>query len=166
MEKLYLAKPSPEFEFAFRDMNDEFQGQPQHREYDRFSELLRRIARDEQQPDNPAYVPMSIYWLVNEGRILGEIRFRHYLNESLQQEGGHIGYHIRPSERAKSYGTAILRLMLDELRSRSLDQVLVTCDTDNLPSARIIERNGGILQSNGISTLSGKPISRYTIDLA
>lgn len=167
MDKIYLARPSLELERAFYEMNEELHGQSQFREYDTFSGLLQKLAADEQQPDNPAYVPMSVFWLVNdESRILGELRFRHYLNESLEQEGGHIGYHIRPSERGKGYGTAILRLMLARLREQNFPRVLVTCDTDNLASARIIERNGGIFHSHGISAWTGNPISRYWIDLA
>ena len=111
-------------------------------------------------------VPQTCFWLVDcNGRLLGETHLRHYLTPALMEEGGHIGYVIRPSERHKGYGTIILALLLPKARSLGLTRVLVTCDTENLASARIIEKNGGILASRAISTRSGKPISRYWIEL-
>lgn len=114
----------------------------------------------------PSYVPCTTFWLIaDNGQILGESRLRHWLTTSLEHEGGHIGYVIRPSERRKGYGTRILALTLEESRGLGLNRVLLTCDTDNIGSARIIERNGGKLASQGISNSSGKPISRYWITL-
>jgi predicted acetyltransferase len=163
-----LLSPAANLETAFCEMNDEFgkRGDSQYREFSSFEELLHNLETDEHEATRSTYVPMSVYWLVDlDGRILGEMRFRHYLNEALEQEGGHIGYHIRPSERGKGYGTSILRAALEVARERGLERVLVTCDTDNIPSARIIERNGGILSSQGISANSGNRISRYWIEL-
>lgn len=48
-------------------------------------------------------VPDSVFFLLDESRdrLLGAINIRHYLNDSLLKEGGHIGDGIRPSERRK-----------------------------------------------------------------
>ena len=113
----------------------------------------------------PGIVPQSGFWLVRNGRMLGRINLRHSLTPELEHEGGHIGYDIRPSERRKGYGTLILDLTLDKARSRGLRRVLLTCDTDNIGSAKIIERNGGKLGGKAISNKSGKHISQYWIDL-
>lgn len=114
----------------------------------------------------PSYVPCTTFWLIADNtQILGESRLRHWLTAPLEHEGGHIGYVIRPSERRKGYGTRILALTLEESRDLGLNRVLLTCDTDNIGSARIIEGNGGKLASQGISNSSGKPISRYWINL-
>jgi predicted acetyltransferase len=83
----------------------------------------------------------------------------------LEHYGGHIGYFIRPSERDKGYGTRMLILALDEARKLGLSQVMMTCNINNLASARGIEKNGGVLASQGISRVSGKLISRYWITL-
>ena len=72
---------------------------------------------------------------------------------------------IRPSQRRRGYGTRILALTLDKARLLGLERVLVTCDDDNLGSARIIEKNGGLLASKGLSTSSGVLIRRYWIAL-
>ena len=119
----------------------------------------------------PGWVPYTTLWLIrpNVPLILGSVQLRHWLTESLEKEGGHIGYTITPSQRRKGYGTLQLTLALDEVRRRhdslGLDRVLVTCDTDNIGSARIIQRNGGVFESEVISDFSGKPVSRYWIDL-
>ena len=112
------------------------------------------------------WVPSTTFWLVRDGKaVLGSSGLRHRLTSDLKLEGGHIGYDIRPSERRKGYGTKILELTLEEAKEIGLERVLVTCDTDNLASAKIIRKNGGRFEGESISKISGKPVSRYWIDL-
>lgn len=111
------------------------------------------------------WVRQSTFWLVRDGRVVGESRLRHELTPSLEIEGGHIGYFIRLSERRKGYGTRILELTLCEARKLSLTRVLVTCNTDNIGSAKIIRKNGGVFDGESLSPHTGKPVSRYWIDL-
>jgi len=100
------------------------------------------------------------------GAIVGESRFRHYVNDRLMLEGGHIGYHIRPSARQKGYGTEILRLTLRIAKDYGLERVYITCDTDNLPSAKIIEKNRGVFDTYTLSPWEeNKQVSRYWIDI-
>jgi predicted acetyltransferase len=113
------------------------------------------------------YVPGSEFWTPKNGvTLVGEIHLRHHLSPNLEHHGGHIGYQIRPSQRRKGYGTRQLALCLDEARKLGLSRVMVTCDVDNIGSAKIIEHNSGKLASQGISNFSGKIISRYWTDLA
>jgi len=111
-------------------------------------------------------VPSSEFWLVKGRRILGRISVRHRLNANLEIEGGHIGYDVRPSERRKGYGSLMLKLALEEARKMGLKRVLITCDTDNIASAKIIEKNGGIFERHDISPMSGKQLNQYWIELA
>lgn len=113
----------------------------------------------------PGRMPWSEFWLVHGRHIIGRSKLRPVLSLALKIEGGNIGYDIRPSERKKGYGTLILKLTLNKARELRLDRVLVTCETDNLGSAKIIEKNGGRLQDQAVSTRSGKLISRYWIEL-
>ncbi|MEU9960460.1 GNAT family N-acetyltransferase [Streptomyces sp. NPDC050982] len=57
--------------------------------------------------------------------------------------GGHIGYGVRPTARRQGYATAMLRDVLPHARDLGLDRVLVTCDTTNVGSRKVIEANGG-----------------------
>ncbi len=111
-------------------------------------------------------VPQTHFWLLDSERFLGGSRLRHHLTELLEQEGGHIGYDIRPSSRGRGYGTEILRMTLVEARTIGLERVLVTCDSDNVASARVIEKNDGRLEDQRPSAHSGKLVSRYWIDLS
>ncbi|MBV1949413.1 GNAT family N-acetyltransferase [Streptomyces sp. BV129] len=86
------------------------------------------------------------WWIVEGHCYLGAIDLRHYLNALLLDVGGHIGYSIRPSARRRGLATWALGAVLPEARALGLDRVLVTCDDDNVGSARSIERNGGVLE--------------------
>ena len=131
-----------------------------------FSAYLRRLS-DALRGINlpPGAVSYSAFWLVAGRRLLGRSTVRHHLTPALGYEGGHVGYDIRPSQRGKGYGTLILRLTLGEARRLGLRRVLLTCDTDNLGSVKVIEKNGGVLRDTAISQTSGKRISRYWIEL-
>ncbi len=147
------------------------QNQPSARPYpyqeaiDDFPAFLRKsdnLSRGIELPEG--MVPMTTFWLVRkDNKILGHSHLRHWLTPALEKEGGHIGYSIRPSERRKGYGTLILALTLKKAFERGITRVLVTCDTDNIPSAKIIQKNGGLLENETISGRSGKMISRYWI---
>ena len=117
----------------------------------------------------PARVAQTVLLLGRETmegiRLLGVAKLRHTLNPTLEDIGGHIGYSIRPSERGKGYGTLILALTLERARALGLSRVLITCDTANIRSARVILRNGGVLTSEGYSAARGARVSRYWIAL-
>ena len=86
-------------------------------------------------------VRMTTYWLFAGERPVAMCKLRHVLTESLRRVGGHIGYCVRPSERGRGYGTAVLHLVLRAAAALGIDEVLVTCQEDNLPSRRAAERN-------------------------
>ena len=132
---------------------------------DDFAAYIQRLedgSKDLSLPEG--HVPSTTYWLVRDGKtVLGCGRLRHRLTPALENEGGHIGYDIRLSERRKGYGVLILKLMLEKAFEMGINPVLVTSDTDNIASARIIEKNGGKLKDQVISKRSGKRVSRYWI---
>ena len=63
----------------------------------------------------------------------------------MEKYGGHIGYGIRFSEWNKGFGTLMLKLSLIEAKRIGLSRILITCDDDNVGSARVMEKNGFIL---------------------
>jgi predicted acetyltransferase len=116
----------------------------------------------------PGYVKATYLWLVDEGRFLGETSIRHRLTPSLLRYGGHIGYGIRHNEWGRGLGTAMLAMSLGYAKDHlGFNRVLITCDDDNLASARVIEKNGGILQDKIKNTVGGKAITtrRYWVDI-
>lgn len=106
------------------------------------------------QPEG--FVPETVYWLVEGDYYIGRASVRHYLNQHLLEIGGHIAYDVRPSERNKGYGKRVLGLVLPKAKKMGLDRVLVTCDVTNIPSRKVIEANGGILE-NEVGAGEGLP---------
>lgn len=111
-------------------------------------------------------VPDSTFFLYDDekDKCIGAVNIRHYLNEGLLKEGGHIGDGIRPSERQKGYGTKIIALALEECKKLGIDRVLITCYKDNIGSAKAIKNNGGVLE-NEIIDSDGIMLQRYWIDI-
>ena len=111
-------------------------------------------------------VPDSTFFCLDVDRniFVGAINIRHYLNESLLLTGGHIGDGIRPSERRKGYATAMIRLGLEECKKLGITKVLMTCDKDNIGSAKSIMNNGGVLENEVVE--DGVVEQRYWITLA
>jgi predicted acetyltransferase len=105
-------------------------------------------------------VHSSNFWIVDGDEFLGYLAVRHALTPYLLEEGGHIGYSVRPSRRREGHATRALLLALDEARSLGLDRALVTCDYDNAPSRLTIEHAGGVLEDRRGDKL------RYWFDLA
>jgi predicted acetyltransferase len=108
-------------------------------------------------------VPFSLRWLVLGDEFIGEVSIRHRLNDWLRQEGGHIGYGIRPSRQRRGYGRLILALALEECRRLGLERVLVTALAANLGSVRIIEANGGRLEDEIDAPSGDGRLRRYWI---
>nr|WP_228395104.1 GNAT family N-acetyltransferase [Modestobacter roseus] len=75
-----------------------------------------------------------------------------------------MGYGIRPSARRRGLVTWALGEVLPVARRMGLDRVLVTCADDNVASARVIERAGGVLEDVRETELGRA--RRYWITLA
>lgn len=131
-----------------------------------YAALLHRRAEQEAGRELPqGYVPQSIYYLVRGGRILGELALRHRLTNNLEEFGGHIGYGVRPEDRNRGYCTEMLRRTLAVCRQSGIPRVRITCDSSNTASARVIEKCGGVLDSESYCEQAGRVTRRYWIDL-
>lgn len=96
-------------------------------------------------------VASSYFWITaNDGsdddEVVGFLSLRHTLNDFLFNEGGHIGYAIKPSARRRGHASAALAAGLRAASGLGIDPVLVTCDVDNEWSRRTIETNGGVFE--------------------
>ena len=94
-----------------------------------------------------------------DGQAVGFLNLRLCLNDFLLEEGGHIGYSIRPSERGKGYAKEALGQGLQVAKEKNIKKALVTCSTENPASRAVIVANGGVFEDvrNGVE--------RYWIDL-
>jgi predicted acetyltransferase len=167
---IHLIEPESTWRAAFLDMAAEFSASGARRYQAALNDfagyLQRRLqfARGEDLP--PDRVRETTYWAVEGTMIVGCSRLRHTLTPALEQIGGHIGYEIRPAKRGQGYGTALLARTLERARQFGIPAVLITCDTDNSGSARVIEKNGGRLIAQARIDGYANMISRYWIDLS
>jgi predicted acetyltransferase len=167
---LELVEPSRKWKPAFLAMASDWREHDADRygrALDDFEGYLAANARY-LHPDGPppGCVPGTELWLVeSRARIVACVRLRFRLNAALEVEGGHVGYDVPPSMRRRGYGTAALRSVLPEARRRGLQRLLLTVDSDNVASIKVIENNGGVLSGEAMSPISGKPIRRYWLDL-
>lgn len=122
--------------------------------------------KEREIPRDPKYVPSSVFYAYDVDRdiMVGAVSIRHYLNDSLLFEGGHIGDGVRPTERRKGYATKIISLALDECRKLNIDKVLITCNSDNIGSKKSIINNGGVYENEVIDD-DGYIVERYWITL-
>jgi predicted acetyltransferase len=130
----------------------------------RYLEVLQERAGGADLP--VGHVPSTLLFAFDDGsRIVGRVSIRHWLNDFLLHEGGHIGYAVVPEFRRRGYATAMLRQAADiAYHTFGLDRVLVTCDDDNIASIRVIEKNGGVLENVVLGSDGRTRKRRYWLD--
>lgn len=133
-------------------------------DYRPFGALLQRLqdfAEGNNIPDG--YVPSSTFWLVEGGEILGVSNLRHRLNQRIRKCGGHIGLGIRPSYRGRGLSHVLMALTIQEARKRGISALHLHCHKDNEASARMILRNGGLLDSEIDDGQPAKTVLRFIV---
>ncbi len=131
-----------------------------------FEAWVQRLHDDSDHsiPTRDGWVHATNWWILEGDTYVGAIQLRHRLTDFLLEAGGHIGYGIRPSARRRGYATWGLGAVLPEARALGLDRVLLTCDPDNVASARTIEHHGGVLEDVRDTEVGRK--RRYWITLS
>jgi predicted acetyltransferase len=172
-EQLRLVAPTVKLRKAYLRMLADFrvagerfhsrQQRPARRDFAAFTAALI----DQAHGLSPAQggAPQSTYWAVVGKDVVGTIRLRHRLTESLRLEGGNVGYDVAPAWRNRGYASAMLATLKPVARQFGLERLLLTCDADNLPSARVIRKNGGVYDGQSRSSATGKMVCRYWIAL-
>ena len=137
------------------------------RERDFAGYVARLVANHEGRDLAPGHVAQTDFWLIEDGAWVGRFGYRPQLSPNLERFGGHLGYNIRPSCRGRGLATRGLGLVLDRLRATpgSPPRLLLTCDTTNPASRRVIEKNGGVLAD--VIEIEGRidPVMRWWIAL-
>jgi predicted acetyltransferase len=149
MEKFKLVRPTIEYkEQALEYMNEHYEYKSAihgvgglNRYLEDFDGWLEKLERYRNSKITQEIVPAETFFLVreNDNKVIGMIDIRLALNEKLRKSGGHIGYSIRPTERRKGYNKINLYLALLECQKHGLNKVMLTCNKDNLGSAKTIQ---------------------------
>ena len=110
-------------------------------------------------------VPTLTYFYIREAdkKIVGMVNIRLDENEFIRKEAGHIGYCIRPTERRKHYASQMLHDSLKVCRRVRIKNVLVSCDKENIASAKTIKSCGGILEDEFYSETYKEVLQRYAL---
>jgi predicted acetyltransferase len=105
-------------------------------------------------------VPGELWWIVEDGRVLGGIALRASEDERVHRFG-HIGYGVRPSARGRGVATWALGEVLRHAESLGIDPVLAFCLDDNARSIATLERHGAKLEA--IEQHGTARVRRYAI---
>lgn len=167
---LRLVKLEPKYRRHLNEMMEEWYAAGEHivpyairrldyRDFDNYIENL------EVKDDTKGLVPDSTFFCLDEDadQFVGAVNIRHYLNESLLLNGGHVGDGVRPSQRRRGIATKMIGLALEECRKLGIGRVLMVCDKENIGSAKTIQRNGGVLENE--VEVNGVTEQRYWIEL-
>lgn len=116
--------------------------------FDGYKQWLRKAVKDSEQVGivDGWKVPSTTYWLFENGRPVGTGRVRHFLTDALLEQGGNVGYSIRPDARGRGLGKKLLSLLIVESRKLGLDKLLLTVHSDNEPSIHVALANGGVIE--------------------
>lgn len=157
MNRLKLVLPTIEYKSEIMNYKREFiedgdsmDGTGGLRNFDIFEEWYSVICDNlKEETVREGLVPSTTYIAIaTDGcHLIGMIDIRHRLNDFLLNFGGHIGYSVRRSERQKGYATEMLDLALKECKKLDIKKILITCDKDNVASAKTIINNGGVMEN-------------------
>ena len=163
MRMLRLIDPCEEYLASYTEAFMEYEPVPRRAgnpfSDPRSGDLLARLDDMRNARSLPVgWVGATTWWLVDDAahRFLGQIDVRHALTESLLRYGGHIGYAIRLGEWGKGYGTTMLSMALPHARALGITRCLITCDDDNIASARVMEKNGFVLADKVPNEMDGQ----------
>lgn len=175
MDSIKLIRPDSHYKDALLEYCEEFltahetiHGSGGLERFASFEEWLKACVEGEHEETTPeGRVPATQYLAVREqdSKLVGMIQVRHFLNEYLKREGGHIGYSVRKSERRKGYAAGMLNAALKDCKVLGITRVLVTCEPNNIASAGVIKANGGVYEKQIATEANGK-LDHYWIAIS
>lgn len=106
-------------------------------DFDRYLKRLEELSLGIDLPSGD--VPTTEYWLIDKKNICGMIKIRH---RSIPIHGN-ISYDIPLKKRFLGYGTKILELGIKKAKELGIEDIRVSCGTNNEGSKKIILKNNG-----------------------
>lgn len=169
MERLRLVRPAPEHKARYEAMMDEWEaygGRLNPGALRRYSSVKRQKASYEEWlrwTEDGRKAGQDLYFLLEGEALLGAISIRYKKEARDTGTAGHSSYGIRPSMRRKGYAANMLAMALPLMREYGLNPVAITCDKENIASAKTILKNGGRLIKEEVDRESGELVQIYYI---
>jgi len=173
MKDLILIRPNTthqkqvmDYKHEFIANNDSMDGTAGLRNVTNYKQWLEQLADNSLEATvHEGFVPATTYLAIclADQTLVGMIDIRHRLNDHLLKYGGHIGYSVKKTARGNGYAKSMLAIALIKCQELKINPVLITCDKDNIASAKTIIANNGILENE--IEYDNKIIQRYWINL-
>ncbi|PFI22947.1 GNAT family N-acetyltransferase [Bacillus cereus] len=155
-----------EYQQAFLDTGEQPHGSSSLQNFDSLDEWFEKVSIQEIGENLPCNrVPSSQFLSFEKEELIGFVNIRHRLNPELLLESGHIGYSVHPNKRRQGYATKQLQLALVEAQKLGLQKVLITCDKSNIGSAKTIQKVGGVLENEIVSSHTNEIVQRYWVGI-
>lgn len=127
-----------------------------------FSDFLKLVEEKKKGINNNGLKEIY-YFAIEKNKIIGHGSIR--LNPEVDEKVniyGHIMYGVVPSKRKKGYGTLICKLLIEKAKELGIENIIISCNDNNLASSLIIQKNNGELIEKVIDA-EGTLINRYKI---
>ncbi len=116
--------------------------------FDEYKEWLKKSVESSEQVGiaDGWRVPQTTFWLFEDNSPVGFGKVRHFLTEALLEDGGNVGYTIRPSARNRGLGKKLLLFLIGKSKEIGIDKLLLTIRNYNEPSIHVALANGGKIE--------------------
>lgn len=113
--------------------------------YEVFNNYLESQIARKYQRISEYDTPTTIYIFYVNSIPVGYVGLRTMIDDNWKKWSGNIFYVIRQSERKKGYASKMLEMALKELEKFKIVPAFCQSSAGNIASAKVIEKNGGIL---------------------
>lgn len=104
------------------------------------------------------------YFAIEDDKIVGHasIRLNPEIDSDTYKFSGHVMYGVIPSKRKLGYGSKICELLIEKMFDMGYEEIIITCNNDNIGSKKIIVNSGGQF-IEGVKYNDNTIIDRYRI---
>ena len=167
MDNIYLKEVSKNDIDIFKEYTNDYEYINNNSIFGNEENFINKIRDWKENQNNISKVHFYPFWLMKDDKVIGftVLKTNIEVDEIWKNHGGNISYEITPSYRQKGYGTLCLHLGLQKLKELGVNDVLITCDIQNIASKKIIENNYGVLKDEIFDKYINKQEYRYNINI-